>query len=233
MQLKIYKDQIMCRNNGPATEHVSRIDKSFDFKKLYKIHESHLFDQNMNHTNYILLKKPSLTTFSGILNGGCAPICADISSKKISVHMLATHFLKWNRSHSMTGKRQCNSHKQVWSSRLPLWDEGMCSVGKWSNGACSGPLGTTLARSTTPARSVSPAVLSVAERSSCKCLHRGPFHREIYSDKESSSSPGYSVYLGFVFACHPKQRVLGLQSSVTGHFITLQCKLEVHRHTGL
>lgn len=82
MQLKIYKDQIMCRNNGPATEHVSRIDKSFDFKRLYKIHKSHLFDQNMNHTNYILLKKPSLTTFSGILNGGCAPICADISSKK-------------------------------------------------------------------------------------------------------------------------------------------------------
>lgn len=36
MQLKVYKDQFMRRNNGPAIEHVSRIDKSFDFKKLYK-----------------------------------------------------------------------------------------------------------------------------------------------------------------------------------------------------
>lgn len=90
---------------------------------------------------------------------GCAPICGDISSKKKSLHMLATHFLKWNRSHSTRGKRKCNSHKQVWSSRLHLWGEGLGSVGKWSNGICPGLLGTTLTRSTTAARSVSPGVL--------------------------------------------------------------------------
>lgn len=99
----------------------------------------------MNHTNYILLKKPSLTTFSGIhpmyiSQGGCTPICGDINSKKKSLHMLATHFLKWNRSHSMTGKRQCDSHKQVWSSRVHLWDEGLCLWGNETTGAVLGCL---------------------------------------------------------------------------------------------
>lgn len=93
------------------------------------------------------------------------PSKVTLAAKKISLHMLATHFLKWNRSHLTRGKRQCNSQKQIWGSRLHLWDEGLGSVGKWSNGVCPGLLGTTLTRSTTPARSVSPGVLSVAPRS--------------------------------------------------------------------
>lgn len=71
----------------------------------------------------------------------------------------------------MRGKRQCDNHMQVWGSRLHLWDEGLGSVGKWGNTACPGPLGTTLSRSTTPGKSVSPGVLSK------KFLHRAPWQR--------------------------------------------------------
>lgn len=99
----------------------------------------------------------------------------------------------------------------------------MCSVGKWSNETRFEPLGNHTGQQHCICQfCVSWGAQHDSKKFLQQCFHRGAFHREMYSDKESDTGPGYLVCLGFFFffAYHPKHTVLRLQNYVTGNIIT-------------